>query len=93
MILYPDVQWRAQQELDVIIGRWRLVASADKEKLPYLNALMKEVLRWSNIAPLGLAHRARVDDIYEGQLIPKGALVFANIWYNVIVIALTRLAT
>ncbi|KAI0052063.1 cytochrome P450 [Auriscalpium vulgare] len=86
MLLYPDVQRRAQAELDAVLGPpssdggCRLPAVSDRDNLPYLSALVKEVWRWNPSVPLGLAHRVTQDDIYRGFLIPEGATIYANIW-------------
>ena len=45
MVLYPDVQKNAQREIDTVIGRNRLPEFSDKENMPYVAAVMKEVLR------------------------------------------------
>ncbi|KAH7931282.1 cytochrome P450 [Leucogyrophana mollusca] len=80
MTLFPDVQRKAQAEIDAVIGTNRLPTIADRESLPYMNALTLEVLRWFSLAPLGVAHVATEDDVYEGYFIPKGSLVVPNIW-------------
>lgn len=46
MVLYPEVQAKAQAEIDRIVGTDRLPTLADKESLTYIVCLMKEVLRW-----------------------------------------------
>lgn len=53
MTLHPDVQSRAQAEIDAVVGHDRLPDFSDKDKLPYLNAIISELLRWLIIAPLG----------------------------------------
>ncbi|OBZ79897.1 O-methylsterigmatocystin oxidoreductase [Grifola frondosa] len=53
MSRFPEVQRRAQAELSSVIGRGRLPAMADRHDLPYINALVLEVLRWIPVAPLG----------------------------------------
>ena len=53
--LYPEVVRLAQQELDLVIGRGRLPHFSDKPQLPYISAIMKEVLRWRPPTPLGTA--------------------------------------
>ncbi|KIP11879.1 hypothetical protein PHLGIDRAFT_124541 [Phlebiopsis gigantea 11061_1 CR5-6] len=80
MTLYPDVQKRAQAEIDSVVGHDRLPSFDDRPNLPYIEALVKEVLRWNPVGPLGLPHRLIRDDIYEGFVIPKGSIVMANIW-------------
>lgn len=53
MILAPEVQKKAQAEIDTVIGPNRLPTLADRGNLPYVNAVVKELLRWHNVAPLG----------------------------------------
>ncbi|KAF4436303.1 O-methylsterigmatocystin oxidoreductase [Fusarium acutatum] len=81
MILYPDVQKKAQEEIDGVIGNARLPNCSDRQSLPYVNAIVKEVLRWNPVVPMGLPHTSTVDDVFEGYFIPKDALIMPNIWY------------
>lgn len=83
MTLYPEVQRKAQLELDTVLGTDRLPTHADRENLPYVNALVLEILRWHPVGPLGVPHRLLQDDVYEGYHLPRGTLVIANIWYAV----------
>lgn len=80
MRLYPDVMKRAQAEIDKVVGRGRLPTFADRERLPYICAIVKEVLRWRPVGPIGLPHQTSQDDTYEGYFIPKGTLVLLNFW-------------
>ncbi|KAL4801867.1 cytochrome P450 [Aspergillus unguis] len=80
MVLYPDVQRQAQEEIDRVIGRGRLPDHADRVHLPYINAVVKEALRWHPVVPMGVAHSMMEDDIYDGYLIPKGSIIMPNIW-------------
>ncbi|KAF7371331.1 Cytochrome P450 [Mycena sanguinolenta] len=86
MTLYPEAQAAAQKEIDTIVGTDRLPNISDRERLPYVNALCKEVLRYHVALPTGVPHRARADFIYESgegaapMLIPKDSLVIANQW-------------
>ncbi len=52
-VLLPDVQIRAQAELDAVTGRERLPTFEDRPKLPFVDAVCKEVLRWRPVTPLG----------------------------------------
>lgn len=54
MLIYPEVQERAQRELDAVVGRARTPNLADLSHLPYIRAMVKELLRWGPVAPLGL---------------------------------------
>ncbi|EGN98308.1 hypothetical protein SERLA73DRAFT_74531 [Serpula lacrymans var. lacrymans S7.3] len=80
MFLHPDVQRKAQLEIDSIIGRDRLPDFSDRPSLPYVEAVFRETLRWRPVAPLGIPHATKHDDHFEGYFIPKGAVVIPNIW-------------
>ncbi|GKT97061.1 cytochrome P450 oxidoreductase [Colletotrichum tofieldiae] len=79
-MVYPEVQQKAQAEVDRVVGQERLPNIHDLEKLPYIEAVAKELMRWHPIGPMGLPHSSTEDDIFEGYFIPKGAMVFPNIW-------------
>ena len=53
MTLFPDIQKRAQAEVDSVLGTGRLPTLRDRENLPYIDAVVKELLRWRPIFPLG----------------------------------------
>ncbi|KLO09949.1 cytochrome P450 [Schizopora paradoxa] len=80
MTLYPDVLRKAQKEIDSVIGHDRLPVLADMASLPYVEALVKETLRWNVILPLALPHVTLEDNEYRGYFIPKGSVVLPNIW-------------
>ncbi|KAI0350719.1 cytochrome P450 [Trametes cingulata] len=80
MAMYPEVQRRAQAELDSVVGPSRLPDFSDREELPYVNALVKEVLRWHAVAPIGVPHCSITDDEINGYLIPGGSIVIPNQW-------------
>jgi cytochrome P450 len=77
-ILYPDVASKAQQELDSVVGADGLPSFHDSESLPYINAIICELLRWRPISPIAVPHAAIQDDEYMGYFIPRGATVIAN---------------
>src|SRR6266851_7388424 len=58
MMIYPDVQKRGQAELDSVIGRERLPTFDDRPRLPFVDAVYKEVLRWHPVAPVGVFPRS-----------------------------------
>ncbi|KAG2051336.1 cytochrome P450 [Suillus hirtellus] len=81
MTLFPDVQKKAQAEIDAVIGPDRLPSFADQDTLPYIGALVKEALRWHSVIPTGFAHCVSKDDIHDGYYIPKGSMIMTNIWF------------
>ena len=81
MLLFPEVQAKAQKEIDSVIGSDRLPGFEDRESLPYLNAVVKETLRWWPIAPMGFPHVVDEEVEYHGLAIPKGALLLPAVWW------------
>jgi len=53
MVLFPEVQKKAQAELDAIVGSERLPTLSDRQSLPYMEALLKEIHRWHAVSRLG----------------------------------------
>jgi cytochrome P450 len=53
MTLFPEVMKKGQAEIDTIIGNDRLPDFSDRENLPYIDAMAKEVFRWHSVAPTG----------------------------------------
>jgi len=80
MILNPKVMKKAQDELDRVVGKGELPDFSHTGDLPYIDALVKEVLRWGSTSPLAVPTRAMQDDVYRGYLIPAGAIMVQNVW-------------
>ncbi|PPR04236.1 hypothetical protein CVT24_013340, partial [Panaeolus cyanescens] len=78
--LHPEVQKKARDEIDRVVGTDRLPDYNDRESLPYVEALVKELYRWNPAAPLGPSHQTLVDDEYDGYFIPAGTIIHPNIW-------------
>lgn len=79
MMLFPEVQVKAQEELDRVVGD-KLPVSADRERLPYIWAVVQETHRWHPVAPMAIPHAATKEDYVRGYRIPKGALLLPNNW-------------
>jgi len=80
MLHFPEVQFKAQNELDAVLGMSRIPEYEDKEKLPFIRAIVDETLRWRPVAALGgTPHAVTTDDEYKGMFIPKGSTVYANL--------------
>ena len=60
MTLYPEVQRKAQTEIDQVVGNSRLPDFSDQDALPYVQAVLKEVLRWHPVTPLGMSLHAMI---------------------------------
>ncbi|KZT57869.1 cytochrome P450 [Calocera cornea HHB12733] len=79
MMLYPEVAKKAHEELDRVV-RDRPPTFGDRENLPYIQAVVKEVLRWRPSAPLSIPHYSSEEFEYNGYVIPKGTFILDNIW-------------
>ena len=80
MVLNQKAMKKAQEELDRVIGKGELPDFSHKDNLSYIDALVKEVLRWGSPLPIAVPNRAMQDDVYRGYLIPAGATVIQNVW-------------
>lgn len=80
MIKYPEVQAKAQRELDRVLGPGHLPSFGDEDSLPYLTAIVKECLRWEVVLPVSIPRQAMVDDVYKGYHIPAGTILIPNTW-------------
>ncbi|KAF9261074.1 cytochrome P450 [Marasmius fiardii PR-910] len=80
MVLHPEVQAKARVELDSVVGPGRLPDFTDRDSLPYIDAIVKETLRWNPVAPLGLPHMVTKDDEFRGYHIPTGTTIMGNSW-------------
>ncbi|KAF4335029.1 oxidoreductase [Fusarium beomiforme] len=81
MILFPDVQKKAQQEIDAVVGSEKLPHFEDRNNLPYVSALIKETLRWIPVTPMGVAHSADEDIHYKEYVFPKGSVFLPATWW------------
>ncbi|KAL8230884.1 hypothetical protein R6Q57_000662 [Mikania cordata] len=76
----PDKLKLAQEEMDLHVGRDRLVEESDIKNLVYLQAIIKESLRIHPPAPVAITRQSREDCVIGGYMIPEGTLFIPNIW-------------
>ncbi|XP_027883530.1 cytochrome P450 2J6-like [Xiphophorus couchianus] len=72
---YPEVQEKVQAEIDKVIGQSRQPSMADRQNLPYTDAVIHEIQRMGNIVPLNVFRVAAKDTTLGGYFIPKGTSV------------------
>jgi cytochrome P450 len=80
MVIYPDIQKKAQDEIDKIVGSNRLPSFADKSSMPYVSCIVWECLRWNAAVPIPTPRTVTEDDEYDGYRIPQGSTILPNIW-------------
>ncbi|XP_071343493.1 cytochrome P450 2J4-like [Trachinotus anak] len=79
MIYYPHIQERVQAEIDTVVGSSRQPSVADRENMPYTDAVIHEIQRMANIVPLNLVHMTNRDTPLDKYTIPKGTIIMATL--------------
>lgn len=79
LVSHRDVQAELRKELARLKGSASLTLH-DKDKLPLLEATILEILRMSSFLPFALPHCTTRDTSVAGYPLPKGSIVFANLW-------------
>ncbi|XP_070574461.1 steroid 17-alpha-hydroxylase/17,20 lyase-like [Ptychodera flava] len=79
MIMYPDVQEKARQEIFSVIGQDRLPALSDRKKLPYCIAVINETLRIRPTVTV-LPRSTTCDTSVGGYQLKRGTWVWGNVW-------------
>ncbi|KAJ7359897.1 cytochrome P450 [Mycena albidolilacea] len=78
LIAYPEVQKKAHEEIDRMVGEHRMPTLKDLEQMPYIRAIISETHRFRPVAPLGAPHATLATEEYHGYIIPKGTTIFVN---------------
>ncbi|KAK7040225.1 hypothetical protein VNI00_010031 [Paramarasmius palmivorus] len=76
----PEVQRKAYGEIHRVVGTQRAPILADYKDLPYVNAVIKEVLRLRPVVPLALPHETSATEEYLDYIIPENTTIFANVY-------------
>ncbi|XP_049678025.1 cytochrome P450 2D14 isoform X2 [Accipiter gentilis] len=79
MLLHPEIQSKVHAEIDKVIGRERSPTMKDQASMPYTNAVIHEVQRYGDVAPVGLPHMTYRDTKLQGFFIPKGTTIITNL--------------
>ncbi|KAL2516114.1 Flavonoid 3'-monooxygenase [Forsythia ovata] len=80
LLRHPEILARAQEEIDLIVGKDRLVREADLAQLTFLQAIIKETFRLHPSTPLSLPRMADENCEINGYFIPKGSTLLVNVW-------------
>ncbi|CAC5413815.1 Cytochrome P450 2C20,Cytochrome P450 2D15,Cytochrome P450 2E1,Cytochrome P450 2J3,Cytochrome P450 2M1,Cytochrome P450 2G1,Cytochrome P450 2A13,Vitamin D(3) 25-hydroxylase,Cytochrome P450 2F3,Cytochrome P450 2K3,Cytochrome P450 2C55,Cytochrome P450 2F2,Cytochrome P450 2C2,Cytochrome P450 2A11,Vitamin D 25-hydroxylase,Cytochrome P450 2J1,Cytochrome P450 2L1,Cytochrome P450 2C8,Cytochrome P450 2A10,Cytochrome P450 2K1,Cytochrome P450 2C31,Cytochrome P450 2K4,Cytochrome P450 2B12,Cytochrome P450 2J2,Cytochrome len=79
LVNHPEVQNLMRREINDVIGTSRYPCMEERQKLPYTDAVLHEVLRFGCIGPLALPHGLTQDLNYKGYVIPKDSMLIPNL--------------
>nr|AAG49298.1 putative flavonoid 3'-hydroxylase [Callistephus chinensis] len=80
LIRHPELLKQAREEMDIVVGRDRLVTELDLSRLTFLQAIVKETFRLHPSTPLSLPRMASESCEVDGYYIPKGSTLLVNVW-------------
>lgn len=72
---HPGIQKRLQKDIDEVVPRSQLPSFADKQRLPYVEAFILEVMRIKTLAPFAVPHQTLNDINISGYYVPAGTMV------------------
>lgn len=76
LLKHPDVLEKVQVEIDAVIGPHRPPVLDDRVKLPYTDAVIHEIQRYSDLTPIGIPHCVIQDTHFRGYFLPKNTTVY-----------------
>ncbi|KAK3688655.1 cytochrome P450 [Podospora appendiculata] len=80
LALNPDIQKRAQAEIDSVCPDSASPTWAHYAQLPYITMIIKKAIRWRRVTPLAFPHALSQDDIVDNKFLPAGTTVLLNVW-------------
>ncbi|KAB0382936.1 hypothetical protein FD755_004853 [Muntiacus reevesi] len=76
MLKYPHIAEKIHKEIDQVIGSHRPPALDDRAQMPYTDAVIHEIQRFSDLIPMGVPHMVTKDTHFRGYILPKGTEVY-----------------
>ncbi|XP_064125627.1 cytochrome P450 2C19-like isoform X1 [Loxodonta africana] len=75
LLKHPEVTAKVQEEIDHVVGRNRSPCMQDRSSMPYTDAVVHEIQRYTDLSPMSLPHRVTRDIKFRNCLIPKGTTI------------------
>lgn len=80
LLNHPEILKKARTEIDTIVGHARMIKESDLPELHYLKNIISETLRLCQPGPSLLPHEASDDCSIGGYCVPRGTILFVNVW-------------
>lgn len=80
MVQNPSEMKKGQEAVDAVVDENRLPTFEDISRMPYINQIVKEVMRWRPVINMGIPHSNEAEDEIDGYYIHKDSIIFGNIW-------------
>ncbi|XP_078006774.1 cytochrome P450 2C23-like [Phascolarctos cinereus] len=75
ILKHPEIRAKIHEEIDHVIGHIRVPSITDRQDMPYMDAMVHEVQRFSDLLPLNLHHAVNQDVKFKNYVLPKGTTI------------------
>lgn len=81
LVREQEIQRKLQEEIDAVVGKSRCPSLSDRPNMPYTEAVIMEVLRYSSMVPIGVFHLTLFDKEFDGHFFPKGTWLIPHLYH------------
>ncbi|KAM9051314.1 LOW QUALITY PROTEIN: cytochrome P450 2C18-like [Megaptera novaeangliae] len=75
LLKYREVTAKVQKEIDCVIGRHQSPCMQDRSHMPYMDAVVHEIQRYTDLIPTNLPHAVTRDVKFRNYFLPRGMTI------------------